>query len=312
MPRIPELLGTRSLAGSETMFRGIQKLLPGHILTFERGDVQCRRYWDIPARSRRSRRAARSRAEDVERFRALFDESIVLRLMSDVPLGVFLSGGIDSSAIAALMARHLTQPLQTFSVAFADRAYSELEYARAGLTRDRRQVARDRHRRSRFLRRAAAARLARGRADRASLERAVVLRLEARAPERDGRPHRRRQRRAAGRIRQVSALAVQLARRQRVHASRPARGADTLARQHRRVPGALGRYVRRSFVGVEHAADLTFFDTFAGINLTDQRRLLSPRLALLASAERAYGSSMAYFNARGDRPGSSTGCSMRT
>ena len=54
-----------------------------------------------------------------------------LRLMSDVPLGMFLSGGIDSSAIAALMAREIDRPVDTFSVAFADRRFSELEYARA-------------------------------------------------------------------------------------------------------------------------------------------------------------------------------------
>src|SRR5499426_4698785 len=60
----------------------------------------------------------------------LLEQSVRLRLMSDVPLGVFLSGGIDSSAIAALMARMIDRPLQTFSVAFKDRAYSELAYSR--------------------------------------------------------------------------------------------------------------------------------------------------------------------------------------
>src|SRR5207253_343235 len=66
----------------------------------------------------------------VPQFRALFEESVRLRLMSDVPLGMFLSGGIDSSAIAAIMAGLIDRPLQTFSVAFKERAFNELEYAR--------------------------------------------------------------------------------------------------------------------------------------------------------------------------------------
>ena len=99
----------------------------------------------------------------------------------------------------------IDRPLQTFSVAFEDRAFNELEYAREVARAIGADVARDRHRRSRFLRRAAAAGVARGRADRPPLERAAVLRLGARAPARHRRPDRRRQRRAARRLRQVSA-----------------------------------------------------------------------------------------------------------
>ena len=72
----------------------------------------------------------------MRRFRELLEESVRIRLMADVPLGMFLSGGLDSSAIAALMARMIDRPLQTFSVAFKQRAFSELDYARQVVDRD--------------------------------------------------------------------------------------------------------------------------------------------------------------------------------
>ena len=125
---LPELLGTRYTSGEATLFKGIHKLLPGHLLVFERGEVATRQYWDVPPRAERS--ASLSGERIVGRFRELLEESVRLRLMSDVPLGMFLSGGIDSSAIAVLMARMIDRPLQTFSVAFKDRAFNELEYAR--------------------------------------------------------------------------------------------------------------------------------------------------------------------------------------
>ena len=120
---------------TDTLFNGIHKLLPGHLLVFER-----RRRRDAavlghagrrqPATSTASPQRQLAERHVVAQFRELLDESVRLRLMSDVPLGMFLSGGIDSSAIAALMARMIDRPLQTFSVAFKDRAFNELEYAR--------------------------------------------------------------------------------------------------------------------------------------------------------------------------------------
>src|SRR5690606_4877283 len=89
-----------------------------------------RQYWDVPD----GRPAREPAADQVRRFQALLDESVRLRLMADVPLGMFLSGGVDSSAIAAVMARMMSRPLQTFSVAFNERACNELEYARAVAT----------------------------------------------------------------------------------------------------------------------------------------------------------------------------------
>src|SRR5215470_419285 len=108
------------------IFRDIHKLPPGHYLTFSGGHVDVRQYWDFhfePAESRR--------AEDyLDELQALLDESVRLRLISDVPLGAFLSGGIDSSTIVGLMARHMSQPVKTFSIGFHEDSYDELKYAR--------------------------------------------------------------------------------------------------------------------------------------------------------------------------------------
>jgi asparagine synthase (glutamine-hydrolysing) len=127
MSALPEYLGTRSTTGADTLFNGIHRLPPGHRLVFEGGETRVTEYWDIPAGV--TPKIANTR-EAVDRFRDLFTESVKLRLMSDVPLGVFLSGGLDSSAIAATMAGLVGRPIETFSVAFKERAFSELNYAR--------------------------------------------------------------------------------------------------------------------------------------------------------------------------------------
>ncbi len=127
---LSEVLATRYTSGTETLFEGIHKLLPGHRLVYENGVVTIAQYWDVPQDGPDASLSALPERELVERFRDLLRESVRLRLMADVPLGMFLSGGIDSSAVAALMARELDRPVETFSVAFEDRAFSELHYAR--------------------------------------------------------------------------------------------------------------------------------------------------------------------------------------
>ena len=127
---IPELLSTRYLSGAETLFKGIHRLMPGHVLVFEHGTATTRQWWDVPAGARRPEIDRMSDAETVAAFRAKLEDAVRTRLMADVPLGMFLSGGLDSSAVAALMARMIDRPLQTFSVAFKQRAFSELDYAR--------------------------------------------------------------------------------------------------------------------------------------------------------------------------------------
>jgi asparagine synthase (glutamine-hydrolysing) len=114
----------------QTLFAGIQKLPAGCLLTCNsRGDVKITRYWD--AISPRLDPALNDEAAIAEEVRRLLNESIEKRMMSDVPFGVFLSGGIDSSANVALMSRLMSQPVRTFTVGFRDNpAYNEIEEAR--------------------------------------------------------------------------------------------------------------------------------------------------------------------------------------
>ena len=124
---LPEFCAFGYNVGETTLFKGIKKLPPGHRLTWQDGRISIEQYWDL---AYPPEPIAISEDEAVERFTELFFESVRLRLMSDVPLGVFLSGGIDSSSIAAAMTRFNAEPIKTFSVGFAERDYSEFDYAR--------------------------------------------------------------------------------------------------------------------------------------------------------------------------------------
>lgn len=128
---LAEHLSFGYISSEQTLFRGIRKLMPGHHLTLRRrdgGGPQIERYWDVPARERPE---SRPDAEWIAECRQRFEEAVRTRLMSDVPLGVFLSGGVDSSAIASMVTR-LTPGgrLKTFSVGYAEEQYSELGWAR--------------------------------------------------------------------------------------------------------------------------------------------------------------------------------------
>src|SRR5205814_2089948 len=125
---IAEYLAFGYIAGEETMFRGIRKLLPGNTLEIdEKGVIQIERYWDlsIPAES-----DGRPEAHCIRTYRELLEECVASHLMSDVPLGVFLSGGLDSSVIAALTSKIRGEQIETFSVGYSEATYSELPYAR--------------------------------------------------------------------------------------------------------------------------------------------------------------------------------------
>jgi asparagine synthase (glutamine-hydrolysing) len=97
-----------------TIFRGIRKLLPGHVLTIEGGRLRERRYWGLSFRPDRRRREA----DVIEELNARLADAVRIRLMSEVPLGAFLSGGIDSSAVVAYMARASETPVNTFTIGF--------------------------------------------------------------------------------------------------------------------------------------------------------------------------------------------------
>ena len=125
---LPDYLANHAPSGEETMFRGILRLPPGHTLTWQDGRVNVRRFWDV--QFSKSDEGNRSDDSYVEEWTELFRTSVRLRLMADVPLGMFLSGGIDSSAIAAMMSQMVAEPIKTFSVAFKEREANELEYAR--------------------------------------------------------------------------------------------------------------------------------------------------------------------------------------
>jgi len=290
---VPELLATRYTSGPDTLFTGIHKLLPGHRLVFEHGDVRIEQYWDLPREGADPELERLDDATLVEQFRGLLRESVRLRLMADVPLGMFLSGGLDSSAVAALMAREADRPVQTFSVAFAEREFSELTYAREvaqAIGADSHEVV---------------------------IEAAdffgALPRLVWHEDEPIAHP-------SSVPLHFVSALA-----REHVKVVLTGEGSDELlagygkywralanwraARAyHRLVPGAvrslvaagvvphlpwrIGRLARRSFLAVPPQPAEMFLDTFAAMPLQQQRRLLQP--SVLAGAT-PYAPSLHYF-----------------
>jgi asparagine synthase (glutamine-hydrolysing) len=124
---LADYAANRSTSGEETLFHGVKRLLPGHTLVWTDGRIDIERYWDV---SFTKPDEVLTDDQYVDQFSELFRESVKLRLMADVPLGMFLSGGIDSSAIVAVMSEMVSEPIKTFSVAFEEREANELDYAR--------------------------------------------------------------------------------------------------------------------------------------------------------------------------------------
>jgi asparagine synthase (glutamine-hydrolysing) len=111
----------------DTAFTSIKKLPPGHLLEFANGQVQIRPYWDLPAYADVD---PQSEEECVEQLEHVLAEAVRIRLISDVPLGALLSGGVDSSTVVALMARASSRPVRTFSIGFPEQDFDEAGYAR--------------------------------------------------------------------------------------------------------------------------------------------------------------------------------------
>ena len=112
-----------------TAYRAIRRVPAAGWLTYERGTVRQGRYWQIPAPVAKPA-AGFTHGEAVKRVREKFDEAVRIRMIADVPLGAFLSGGIDSSSVVASMALQSPEPIKTFSIGFEESRFNELPYAR--------------------------------------------------------------------------------------------------------------------------------------------------------------------------------------
>jgi asparagine synthase (glutamine-hydrolysing) len=124
-----DYLGFECVPAPETMFEDIYKLPPGHHLVWRDGRADIRPYWDLSFKPRDL--AGRTPDDAAVEIRDLLDQCVKSHLISDVPLGVFLSGGLDSSALVALMRRHIPGQLRTFTIGYPDKSFSELDYAKA-------------------------------------------------------------------------------------------------------------------------------------------------------------------------------------
>jgi len=117
-------LGYEYVPAPLTMFKGIKKVLPGHTLTYKEGAIATQRYWELSFTDTRH-----DENYYATRIYNLLKESVESRLVSDVPIGAFLSGGIDSSAIVGFMSQRMDEPVKTFSIGYEDETFSEFEYA---------------------------------------------------------------------------------------------------------------------------------------------------------------------------------------
>ncbi len=142
-PKCPTSLNRNAIAsflrkayinGPDSIYEGVNKLLPGHILTFPKnGTPSTKKYWSLKSIALRAQDNlfTGSIDEAIGRLESLLVDAVSKRMIADVPLGAFLSGGIDSSTVTAIMQRHSTKPIRTFSIGFGEKKYNEAIYAAA-------------------------------------------------------------------------------------------------------------------------------------------------------------------------------------
>lgn len=126
MNAIDDYMSFLCVPAPRTAFKSIRKLEPGHWLRWKDGEIETHRYWQPDF----SKKIKITEAEAIEETTRILRESTRLRMISEVPLGAFLSGGVDSSTVVALMARESERPVKTFSIGFEEQDFSELKYAR--------------------------------------------------------------------------------------------------------------------------------------------------------------------------------------
>ncbi|MGQ0675166.1 MAG: asparagine synthase (glutamine-hydrolyzing) [Rhodospirillales bacterium] len=117
----------RYVPGPRTLFRGVEKLGAGQMLVWDKGGATVSTYYTPP--DAHARPGARPPQDPIAEFERLLDQAVTRRLIADVPLGAFLSGGLDSSTVVALMARRTGRPVSTYSIGFSEERYSELPHA---------------------------------------------------------------------------------------------------------------------------------------------------------------------------------------
>jgi asparagine synthase (glutamine-hydrolysing) len=126
---IPLFLHYQYIPAPRTIYRHIYKLPPGHLLNYKDGYFDVKAYWEIPTPESNHDLLYKSENEHIEELDTLLNAAVRDRLVSDVPLGALLSGGIDSSTVVALMQRNMTTPVRTFSIGFNEADYNEAPWA---------------------------------------------------------------------------------------------------------------------------------------------------------------------------------------